>query len=193
MLLTDISVRALKPTDRQRTYFDDTTERLWHPRLAGRHQNVRSHARSAPPTHEARAPRDYYSCQSAGRRETHPCSENPWVQHQPKTRKFGEAYELFKTEHVAKKKARTQYDYQRAIELYFLKELGSERLQDVTYETVTDITDKLADRPSPQAHKMPWPWPAHSCDGAPNRHAATSPTPLSKGYSSRPARLASAS
>ncbi len=153
MLLTDISVRALKPTDRQRTYFDDTTSGFGiRVSPGGTKTFVLMHGQRRQLTKLGRL--GIITLAKARAAAKRILAQRTLGQHQPKTRKFGEAYELFKTEHVAKKKARTQYDYQRAIELYFLKKLGSERLQDVTYETVTDITDKLADRPSEQAHTL---------------------------------------
>lgn len=67
---------------------------------------------------------------------------------------FEQAYERFKTEHVALKRARTQYDYKRTIEWYFLPKLASIRLSKITYETITGITAPLADTPSEQAHAL---------------------------------------
>jgi integrase len=73
---------------------------------------------------------------------------------QPKSITFEEAYEKFKTEHVATKRARTQYDYKRTVEKYFLPKLGATRLNKITYETMIEITSRLADTPSEQAHAL---------------------------------------
>src|SRR5712691_7960673 len=67
---------------------------------------------------------------------------------------FGQAYEKFKAEHVAAKRARTQYDYKRTIEKYFLPKLAATRLAKITYEKIVEITDKLAGTPSEQAHAL---------------------------------------
>jgi hypothetical protein len=57
--------------------------------------------------------------------------------------KFEAAYELFKQDHIAGKKPRTQCDYKRMIEKHLLLKFGNKRLADVSYEDVTAITDKL--------------------------------------------------
>jgi integrase len=153
MLLTDISVRALKPTDRQRTYFDDSIGGFGlRVSPGGTKTFVLIHGRSRTRTTLGRL--GIISLADARTAAKRILAQKTLGQHQPKTKKFAEAYELFKTEHIAKKKARTQYDYQRVFDLYFLKKLGCDRLQDVAYETVTDITDKLANRPSEQAHAL---------------------------------------
>jgi hypothetical protein len=64
------------------------------------------------------------------------------------------AYEKFKTEHTAKKKARTKADYERVMDKHFVPALGSKKLPQVTYEIITAITDKLAHVPSEQAHAL---------------------------------------
>ena len=65
---------------------------------------------------------------------------------------FGTAYEAFKSDHCAKKKARTRECYQRVLDKYFLPKLKGTRLAQVTDQTIADITDKPADTPSEQAH-----------------------------------------
>jgi integrase len=148
-----MSVRALKPTDRQRTYFDDTTGGFGiRVSPGGTKTFVLMHGQRRQLTKLGRL--GIVTLAEARTAAKRILAQRTLGQHQPKTKKFAEAYELFKADHVAKKKARTQYDYQRVIDLYFLKKLGSERLQDVNYESVTDITDKLADRPSEQAHAL---------------------------------------
>jgi hypothetical protein len=81
---------------------------------------------------------------------------------------FQAAYDAFKADHLAKKKARTQADYQRMLDKYFVPKLGTKKLPAVTYETITNITDKLADTPSEQAHALAVArtflrWCAHRC------------------------------
>ena len=153
MLLTDISVRALKPTDRQRTYFDDNTGGFGiRVSPGGTKTFVLMHGQRRQLTKLGRL--GIVTLAEARTAAKRILAQKTLGQHQPKTKKFAEAYDLFKAEHIAKKKARTQYDYERIFDLYFLKKLGADRLQDVAYETVTDITDKLADRPSEQAHAL---------------------------------------
>jgi integrase len=67
---------------------------------------------------------------------------------------FEQAYEKFKAGHVAAKKPRTQHDYKRVIDKYFLPELAKTRLVKITYEKITGITDKLSGTPSEQAHAL---------------------------------------
>ena len=132
MLLTDISVRALKPTDRQRTYFDDNTGGFGiRVSPGGTKTFVLMHGQRRQLTKLGRL--GIVTLAEARTAAKRILAQKTLGQHQPKTKKFGEAYDLFKTEHIAKKKARTQYDYQRVFDLYFLKKLGSDRLQDVAY------------------------------------------------------------
>ena len=42
--------------------------------------------------------------------------------------KFGEAVGLFKTEHCAKKKARTRYDYERVLDNYLLPAFAAKKM-----------------------------------------------------------------
>jgi integrase len=96
--------------------------------------------------------------------------------HQPKTMRFEAAYELFKSEHCTGKRERTSRDYQRMIDVHFLSRLKHDRLSDITYETVIGIADKLADRPSEQAHALSvartfFRW----CARPPRRYIAHSP------------------
>jgi hypothetical protein len=45
-------------------------------------------------------------------------------------------------------------DHTRTLEKYFLPKRRSTALAKITYEKITDITDKLADTPSEQAHAL---------------------------------------
>jgi hypothetical protein len=67
---------------------------------------------------------------------------------------FATAYEKFKAEHVAGKRLRTQHDYTRVLDKYFAPAFGDTRLNKITYEKITDITDKLSATPSEQAHAL---------------------------------------
>jgi integrase len=67
---------------------------------------------------------------------------------------FEQAYERFKTEHLPTKRARTQYDYKRVLEKYFLPELAKTRLVKITYEKIMGIADRLSETPSERAHAL---------------------------------------
>ncbi|KJC49095.1 hypothetical protein UP09_07640 [Bradyrhizobium sp. LTSP885] len=67
---------------------------------------------------------------------------------------FGEAYEIFKTDYIARRKARTQRDYRRMIETHFLPTLKPKRMDAVTPFMLSAITDPLIDTPSEQAHAL---------------------------------------
>lgn len=72
----------------------------------------------------------------------------------PKTIKFAEAYDLFKTHHCCNLRPRTAAVYRQRIERHFLPKLGHKRLNDVTFEMVIEITDKLLKRPGEQWHAL---------------------------------------
>jgi integrase len=67
---------------------------------------------------------------------------------------FGEAYEVFKTDYITRRKARTQKDYRRMIETHFLPTLKPKRMDAISSYTLSAITDGLADTPSEQAHAL---------------------------------------
>jgi integrase len=67
---------------------------------------------------------------------------------------FEAAYEKFKAEHIARKKKSTQRDYRRVLDRYLLPEFTGTALVKITYEAITEITDELADTPSEQAHVL---------------------------------------
>jgi Arm DNA-binding domain len=73
---------------------------------------------------------------------------------QPKSISFQEAYEKFKVEHIVKKRPGTQYDYKRTLERYFLPKLATTRLDKISYDRITEITDPLSKTPSEQAHAL---------------------------------------
>ena len=67
---------------------------------------------------------------------------------------FGDAYETFKTDYIARRKERTQRDYRRMIEKHFLPTLKSKRMDAITSYMLSAITDGLVDTPSEQAHAL---------------------------------------
>jgi integrase len=68
--------------------------------------------------------------------------------------KFEEAYETFKTDYIARRKARTQRDYRRMMEKYFLPTLKAKRMDAITSFMLSAITDPLISTPSEQAHAL---------------------------------------
>jgi len=143
--LTDLTVRAL-PTG---THFDATTpafgirvgkhRRTWIVMRGQERRRIRIGHYPALTLSEARkeAKRLLAATHLSGKRVT-----------------FGEAYETFKTDHIARRKARTQKDYRRTIETHFLPTLKSKRMDAITSYTLSTITDGLADTPSEQAHAL---------------------------------------
>lgn len=71
---------------------------------------------------------------------------------QSKTIKFGEAFEIFKMQHIAQKKPSTVRCYTRIINVHFLPKLREERLSDISTEMLCRITDKLVHSPGEQSH-----------------------------------------
>lgn len=72
----------------------------------------------------------------------------------PKTIKLSDAYEIFKAHHCCKLRPRTSAVYQQRINRHFLPKLGGKRLNDITFEMVIEITDKLLNRPGEQWHAL---------------------------------------
>ena len=67
---------------------------------------------------------------------------------------FEAAYETFKLAHIALKTERTQYDYTRVLDKYYLPILGKLLLSRITNAQIAKITDPLLDRPSEYAHVL---------------------------------------
>jgi integrase len=67
---------------------------------------------------------------------------------------FEAAYELFKTQHIAQKKARTQRDYKRIIDVHFLPTLRTKRVAEITSQNLHEITDRLSNRPAEKRHAI---------------------------------------
>ncbi len=79
-------------------------------------------------------------------------AERTLGQHQAKSIRFEDAYQLFKDQHCARKRPRTAHDYQRILDVHFLTTFKHERLDEITYEMLTKITDKLVGTPREQSH-----------------------------------------
>jgi integrase len=67
---------------------------------------------------------------------------------------FEQAYELFKKTHLPRLKARTQLDYTRFLERYYLSTLRNKRLDAITGHTTDAITDALVKTPTEQSHAI---------------------------------------
>lgn len=67
---------------------------------------------------------------------------------------FGQAYERFKSDHIAGKRASTAKSYKRVLEKYLLPKFEKTLLAKITYEDIAVITDRLKDTPSEQAHTL---------------------------------------
>jgi integrase len=67
---------------------------------------------------------------------------------------FEEAYELFKRTHLPRQKARTQSDYKRFLDRYYLPTLAKRRLDAITSHMVNAITDDLVHTPAEQSHAI---------------------------------------
>lgn len=67
---------------------------------------------------------------------------------------FEAAYETFKLAHIAFKSARTQYDYTRVLEKFYLPKVGKLPLTRLTNAHIAKITDPWLDRPVEYAHML---------------------------------------
>lgn len=65
---------------------------------------------------------------------------------------FEAAYETFKLAHIALKSPRTQYDYIRVLEKFYLPKLGKMPLSRITNAHIAKISDPWLDRPVEYAH-----------------------------------------
>jgi integrase len=67
---------------------------------------------------------------------------------------FQSAYEIFKVAHIAQKTERTQHDYTRVLDKYYLPTLGKLPLSRITSAQIAKITDPLLDTPSEYGHVL---------------------------------------
>jgi len=65
---------------------------------------------------------------------------------------FGDAYELYKTEHLSTRKHRTEAEYKRLLDKYFLPTLEKKKLTDLDYDKVVACVKTAA--PSEAAHAL---------------------------------------
>jgi integrase len=148
LLLTDISIRALKSAENRIDYWDAKTPAFGirvGPRtktFIAKVGNSRLTLGTYPAMSLADARRKALGVKAEG--TPTPVSKLT----------FETAYERFKAEHVAAKKERTRHDYTRVLDKHFLPELAKKSLTKITYAMLTEITDELADTPSEQAHAL---------------------------------------
>jgi len=67
---------------------------------------------------------------------------------------FEDAYELFKKTHLPRLRDRTQADYKRFLDRYYLATLRNKRLDAITSHVVNAITDELVTTPAEQSHAI---------------------------------------
>jgi site-specific recombinase XerD len=65
---------------------------------------------------------------------------------------FEDAYTLFKKHHLPRLKARTQLDYTRVLDRYYVPTLAKRRLDAITSHMTDAITDALVKTPTEQSH-----------------------------------------
>jgi len=148
ILLTDLAIRALKPSQRRVDYWDLKTHAFGV--RVGQHtktfivklRNSRVTIGAYPDLSLADARRKAHAVKS----EDTPLEASKVT--------FHYAYEKFKEAHCSRKKARTQHDYKRILEKHFLPELGTTRLTKITSSRLAQITDKLLPTPSEHAHAL---------------------------------------
>jgi integrase len=151
MHLTEITIRNLKPADRQRTYFDEGLAGFGlRVSPGGTKAFVLMHGKSRQLTTLGRY--GIISLAQARAKAKEILAERTLGNHRAPTITFEEAYELFKTSHCAQKKNRTAKSYQRIIEKHFLPKLRLERLEEISTHVLAGITDKLLPTPSELAH-----------------------------------------
>jgi Arm DNA-binding domain/Phage integrase, N-terminal SAM-like domain len=154
LTLTDITVQKLQPPARGQKMYRDETLPGFGVRVsqAGAKTFVLVHGRERQFTTIGRYP--IISLAEARTQAKQLLAKKTLGLLHPKSITLEEAYEKFTTEHVARKRPRTQYDYRRTLERYFLSKLGKERLDKISYERLTELTNPLADTPSEQAHAL---------------------------------------
>ncbi|SRR6266511_2748081 len=133
--LTDIVVRSLKtPASGQVDYWDTTT------RGFGVRVSQAGTKTFVAKVHNQRVTIGRYpDCSLSDARKK---ANGVKSQDEPVARSkitFEQAYEKFKAEHIAAKRARTQCDYRSILEKHFLPRLSKTRLQKITYDTITEI------------------------------------------------------
>jgi integrase len=149
--LADATIRSLKPSDTQITYWDKGLKNFglrvnpggsmtWILLVGHDRQRIKL---GNYPTISLKTARELA-------REKLP--EITLGHHRPRTKTFGEAYETFEERHFPKLHPKTVYELKRIIRKHFLPKLGKKQLVDLEPHDITDITDKLSRGTAWHAH-----------------------------------------
>ena len=144
--LTDLAIRSLK-AEKQTDFWDTKTPAF------GIRVGPRSKTFIAKIGNARRAIGSYpdMSLQEARRRFLALKSEKPSSKGQTT---FIQAYNAFKELHVSQKRARTQKDYLRILDVHYLPAFRAMHLDDIEHRNIADITDKLIHTPSERSHTI---------------------------------------
>jgi integrase len=142
--LTDLTIRSLKAE--KRTDFWDTKLPSFGVRIGPRSKtfivkvgNGRKSVGSYPETALADARKLAMALKAEKPREGQPTT-------------FKQAYEAFKTHHVAQKKKNTRDSYLRMIDGYYMPEFAARPLDSITHRQISAITDSLIEKPGECRH-----------------------------------------
>ena len=154
--LTDLTIRSLSPPPKgQKDYFDDS--------LAGfgiriSHGGTRSFflftGKKKNRERKSIGRWGIVTLAQARAEAKRLLAERTLGHHKPRTMTFSSALTLFEEQKYPSLRARTQRDYKGTFARHFTKKLGDYRLADITFDTVTAITDKLVKTPTEQRHAL---------------------------------------
>jgi integrase len=149
--LNEITIRNLKPAEKQQTVFDSTLSGFGvRVSPGGTKTFILVHGKRRERTTLGRYGTITLAQARAKAKEL--LAQQTLGQHLLPTLNFEEAYELFKQTHIARKKLRTQRDYKRVLERHFLPKLRLEKLETITVHVLSAIIDRLIDTPSEMFH-----------------------------------------
>ncbi len=156
MHLTDLAIRSLSPPLKgQRDYFDDS--------LAGfgvriSHGGTRSFflftGKKKNRERKSIGRWGIVTLAQARAEAKRILAERTLGHHKPRTMTFSSALTLFEEQKYPSLRARTQRDYKGTFARHFTRKLGDYRLADISFDTVTTITDKLVKTPTEQRHAL---------------------------------------
>jgi integrase len=141
--LTDLTIRSLKPTPEQVTYWDKGLKNFglrvspggtmtWTLLLGQERQRVKLGNYPIIGLKDARElARHYLAQRTLG-------------QHKQRSETFSEALATFDATHLKSKRATTSYELRRLLKRHFVPKLGRKQLRDLEAHHITDITDTLS-------------------------------------------------
>ena len=154
--LTDLAIRSLKaPAKGQKDYFDDAlagfgvrvsqggTRSFFL--FTGKAHNRRRHAIGRV---------GIITLAQARVEAKRLLAEQTLGHSKPKSITFSAALTIFEQQKYPELKARTVHDYKAIFRRHFSKKLGDVRLADISFETVTAITDRLVSTKSEHRHAL---------------------------------------